>query len=322
MRINSTLYYVLKDHLGSASVVTDNTVNAAIVSEQRYYPYGETRLTATMLTDKLFTGQRDIGLGIYHYGARFYSPKLGRFLSADTIVPGYANPQAFNRYSYVINNPLRYTDPTGHSCIEEDGDGNIIHVDCDSGAPPPPWNPPDEDNEPEDDGPPAPINYIPFGEYVTAYNGAGGGLYTTGVYGISGLDGDCEFGGCSRISITGGNVPLNYAASYDVILYENLLIVTIHESYLIPGKAPPLFEAETFGKSTLLSRRGLDQTETELGNFLPGNIAHPENAPRRDTTLYFLGKENFPEQLVIRVVFGAAGLGNDRFFYPLPYARP
>ncbi len=54
------------------------------------------------------------GLGIYHYGARFYSPKLGRFLSADSIVPGYANPQNLNRFSYVTNNPLRYTDPTGH----------------------------------------------------------------------------------------------------------------------------------------------------------------------------------------------------------------
>jgi hypothetical protein len=53
-------------------------------------------------------------LGIYHYGARFYSPKTGTFLSADTIVPGYANPQNLNRYSYVRNSPLNYIDPTGH----------------------------------------------------------------------------------------------------------------------------------------------------------------------------------------------------------------
>ena len=62
------------------------------------------------------------GLGIYHYGARFYSPKLGRFLSPDTIVPGYTNPQAFNRYSYVLGNPLRYIDPTGHYCVGDDED--------------------------------------------------------------------------------------------------------------------------------------------------------------------------------------------------------
>jgi RHS repeat-associated protein len=120
MRINisggsNTLYYLLKDHLGSASVVTD--ASGTVVGEDRFYPYGETRFTTgTMYTDQLFTGQREMtGLGIYHYGARFYSPKLGRFLSPDTIVPGYTNPQAWNRYSYTLGNPLRYTDPSGHS---------------------------------------------------------------------------------------------------------------------------------------------------------------------------------------------------------------
>ena len=118
MRVNGTLYYTLKDHLGSASVVTDST--GAIVGEQRYYPFGETRLTTgSMFTDKLFTGQREMtGLGIYHYGARFYSPKLGRFLSADTMVPNPANPQDFNCYSYVRNNPIRFTDPSGNIPID------------------------------------------------------------------------------------------------------------------------------------------------------------------------------------------------------------
>ncbi|MER3448194.1 MAG: hypothetical protein C4291_15860, partial [Candidatus Dadabacteria bacterium] len=59
---------------------------------------------------------------------RFYDPLLGRFLSADSIVPGAGNPQAFNRYSYVLNNPLRYTDPSGHCAY--DADGNIIKWDC------------------------------------------------------------------------------------------------------------------------------------------------------------------------------------------------
>lgn len=71
LKVNSTLYFILKDHLGSASVVTDST--GTIVGEDRFYPYGETRFTTgTMQTDKLFTGQRAMaGLGIYHYGARF-----------------------------------------------------------------------------------------------------------------------------------------------------------------------------------------------------------------------------------------------------------
>ncbi len=122
MRINSTLYYILKDHLGSASVVTD--ANGNTVGEDRFYPFGETRLTTGIIyTDRLFTGQREItGLGIYHFNARFYSPKLGKFLSPDTIIPSLGNPQSLNRFSYVTNNPLRYTDPTGHMRVEEQGD--------------------------------------------------------------------------------------------------------------------------------------------------------------------------------------------------------
>jgi len=49
--------------------------------------------------------------------AREYLPSLGRFLSADSIVPGAGNPQALNRYAYVFNNALRYVDPSGHGPI-------------------------------------------------------------------------------------------------------------------------------------------------------------------------------------------------------------
>ncbi len=126
MRVDGTRYYVLKDHLGSASVVTNQS--ATTVGEDRFYPFGETRFTTgSMQTDKLFTGQRAMaGLGIYDYGARFYSPKLGRFLSADSIVPGYTDPQNLNRFSYVKNNPLRYIDPTGHKCVST-GPGDCLN---------------------------------------------------------------------------------------------------------------------------------------------------------------------------------------------------
>jgi RHS repeat-associated protein len=103
MRVNGALYYVLKDKLSSASVVLDSS--GGIVGETRYYPFGETRDTSgSMLTDRLFTGQREMaGLGLYHYGARFYNPTLGRFIQADTIVPNPGNPQSLNRFSYVNN---------------------------------------------------------------------------------------------------------------------------------------------------------------------------------------------------------------------------
>jgi hypothetical protein len=54
---------------------------------------------------------------LYDYNARYYDPTIGRFVSADSIVPQATNPQALNRYSYVVNNPLKYTDPTGHCFI-------------------------------------------------------------------------------------------------------------------------------------------------------------------------------------------------------------
>ncbi len=69
VRSSSTLYFMLKDHLGSTSIQTDSIGN--VVGDQRYYPFGETRLvTGTMYTNKLFTGQREMtGAGIYYYGA-------------------------------------------------------------------------------------------------------------------------------------------------------------------------------------------------------------------------------------------------------------
>ncbi|MEW6715768.1 MAG: RHS repeat-associated core domain-containing protein, partial [Nitrospirota bacterium] len=66
-----------------------------------------------------FTGQEeDAETGLYYYGARYYDPVLGRFVSADSIVQDPFEPQTLNRYSYVINNPLKYVDPNGHFFLE------------------------------------------------------------------------------------------------------------------------------------------------------------------------------------------------------------
>ena len=75
-------------------------------------------------TDFTYTGQRDLpDTGLMDYHARFYSPSLGRFIQPDTIIPGMANPQSWNRYSYVTNNPINYNDPTGHMMANDDGGG-------------------------------------------------------------------------------------------------------------------------------------------------------------------------------------------------------
>jgi RHS repeat-associated protein len=72
-------------------------------------------LNGSMPTTFRYIGQRqEPGIGLYYYGAMWYDAGLGRFVSADTIVPGTGNPQAWDRYAYVNNNPLRYIDPSGH----------------------------------------------------------------------------------------------------------------------------------------------------------------------------------------------------------------
>ena len=114
MREGDTLSFILANQLGSATVTLDSTGN--VQSELRYHPFGETRHSdGTTPTNRRFTGQiQDEGTGLYYYNARYYDPSIGRFIQADTIVPEPGNPQSLNRYSYVLNNPLKYTDPTGH----------------------------------------------------------------------------------------------------------------------------------------------------------------------------------------------------------------
>ncbi len=81
----------------------------------RYTPFGETRF-GDAPTDRRFTGQREeAGIGLYDYGARFYSAAVGRFISADSIVPGAGNSQMLNRYAYVLNNPLKFVDINGYA---------------------------------------------------------------------------------------------------------------------------------------------------------------------------------------------------------------
>jgi len=76
----------------------------------------------------------DSSTNLLYYGARYYDPLLGRFLSADTVVPlalstvegEPGHPQALNRYAYVLNNPLKYTDPSGHYVFEEEPDDPVF----------------------------------------------------------------------------------------------------------------------------------------------------------------------------------------------------
>lgn len=118
----STQYRIVGDHLGSTSLIVDAQPTPQVVQRTYHKPYGEVAWNwsasesgPTALTSMGYTGQRlEIESGLMYYGARFYDPVLSYFVSADTIAPGKGDARTRNRYSYVLNNPLRYTDPTGH----------------------------------------------------------------------------------------------------------------------------------------------------------------------------------------------------------------
>ena len=128
MRRNGVLNYILGDHLGSATIIAD--ANGAKVAEMLYKPWGEQRYASgTMPTDRRFTGQKlESSLGLYDYGARWYDPYLNHWTQPDSIIPDPGNSADFDRYAYVRNSPVRYTDPSGHKTC----DGETVD-DCDDG---------------------------------------------------------------------------------------------------------------------------------------------------------------------------------------------
>ena len=113
------IFYILSDHLGSTSLILAQ--DGTVVKQDYYYPYGGNRGTPySEVTTRRFTGQyHEAGLpggeGLSFYNARWYDPQLGRFISADTIVPVPFEPQSLNRFSYTLGNPINYSDPTGHN---------------------------------------------------------------------------------------------------------------------------------------------------------------------------------------------------------------
>jgi RHS repeat-associated protein len=112
--VNSTfgcLKFYHGDNVHSSTLVTNGA--GAVVHRQAYKPYGEDLIATAPgpFTPKLqynFKEKEGDGSGYYDYGARLYNPAIGSFLSPDSVGEGV------NRYAYVSNNPLRYTDPTGH----------------------------------------------------------------------------------------------------------------------------------------------------------------------------------------------------------------
>ena len=109
--------YLHQNHLGSTSKVT--AADGSILQSVYYDPFGaiieNTVAVSTNEVRILFAGNEyDFFTGLLYMSSRYYCPKIARFITPDTIVPDLYNPMAWNRYSYVLNNPLKYTDSTGH----------------------------------------------------------------------------------------------------------------------------------------------------------------------------------------------------------------
>ncbi len=107
------------DHLGGTNVTTDGYGDREEVIE--YEPFGQMSKhdkygDGASTANYYFTGKRlDDETGLIDFGARLYNPRIGKFITPDTIVQAPQNPQTLNRYSYTSNNPINRTDPSGHS---------------------------------------------------------------------------------------------------------------------------------------------------------------------------------------------------------------
>jgi RHS repeat-associated protein len=143
--VNEAISYVLTDHLGSVDVVTDQNGNIVVENGvQAAFSFGafgdrrnpttwmkpqsSSQVTADHQADRYgFTHQEMLdNVNLIHMNGRVYDPSLGRFLSVDPVFEFPTNMQSLNPYSYVLNNPLSMTDPTGYSAT----DGSI----CTTGA--------------------------------------------------------------------------------------------------------------------------------------------------------------------------------------------
>ncbi|MEK7644522.1 MAG: CARDB domain-containing protein [Patescibacteria group bacterium] len=106
--------FVHSDILGSTVLLTDQA--GAVAQEYEYDVFGSVMgMNGSYQTDYLFTGQQyDPESELYYYNARYYNPRLGRFISRDSFLGRAGDSLSRNRYAYVKNNPLKFTDPTGN----------------------------------------------------------------------------------------------------------------------------------------------------------------------------------------------------------------
>ncbi len=120
MSENGVVTWLLQDQVNSTTVTAD--ANGNLLSETRYSAFGEVRYSnGATVTDKLYTGQQqETEIGLDYYIARFYDPVIAHFIQPDSLISQANAATSFDRYGYSNNNPINYTDPSGHLAC---GDG-------------------------------------------------------------------------------------------------------------------------------------------------------------------------------------------------------
>lgn len=120
------MLYLHRDYQGSILAITNEV--GAVVEKRQFDAWGSLLLiqngssqpiaNGQWLLDRGYTGHEHLqSVGLIHMNGRLYDPKLHRFLQPDNLVQDPTNTQNFNRYGYVLNNPLKYTDPSGEFSI-------------------------------------------------------------------------------------------------------------------------------------------------------------------------------------------------------------
>ena len=117
------LYYAETDHLGSLIGLINSTGGYA--ERHSYDPWGRRRnptdwsynnVPEPVITDRGYTGHEHLDMfGLINMNGRIYDPVTARFLNVDPVLQDPSNSQNFNSYSYCLNNPLKYIDPSGYS---------------------------------------------------------------------------------------------------------------------------------------------------------------------------------------------------------------
>ena len=124
--LSGSIYFTFKDNLGSIVAIVDYNGNE--VFKAAYDAWGNRTLYRNDINfHRGYTGHEMLPeFSLINMNGRLYDPLLGRFLSTDNFVQEPTNSQNFNRYTYCLNNPLKYTDPSGEWAFLDDGIAMLV----------------------------------------------------------------------------------------------------------------------------------------------------------------------------------------------------